>query len=293
LPEANPPRVALEISDSGPGVPPQHISRLFDPFFTTKPVGLGTGLGLSIAYGIVHDHGGDIYLMNSARISPGAPSLGGASFVVELPVLSAVEAVVQPCETEEAASVEPPREAEPVRVEKKHSASRVRARRGSILVVEDEPTVAQLVADVLKDEGYDVDVVLDSREGLARVARFGYDLIICDLRMPRIDGRAFYRSLVRSGHPAQLRLLFITGDTLSPRTLEFLDRTGLPCLAKPFLVEELKSIVAHTLDLLRKPRNGSAPKRRVTDFEDPAAMAPHSGEVPPSLDRRAEELRKQ
>jgi CheY-like chemotaxis protein len=68
--------------------------------------------------------------------------------------------------------------------------------------------------------------VLDSREGLARVARFGYDLIICDLRMPRIDGRAFYRSLVRSGHPAQLRMLFVTGDTLSFRTQEFLEKTG-------------------------------------------------------------------
>ncbi len=298
LSDAQPPRVGLEISDSGPGVAPQHVSRLFDPFFTTKPIGLGTGLGLSIAYGIVHDHGGDIYLVDSAKVSPGAPSLGGATFVVELPVLSVVEgATAHPNEsgdpTAHEAGVAPPREPEAGLAEKSSPAGATHPRRESVLVVEDEPTVAQLIADVLKDDGYRVDVVLDSREGLLRVARFGYDLIICDLRMPRIDGRAFYRSLVRSGHPAQLRMLFVTGDKLSPRTLDFLDRTGLPCLAKPFLVEELKSIVAGTLDSLRTPHEEPHPKRRATDFDDADEIAPHPDAIPSSPGRRVEEARKQ
>lgn len=292
LPSAQPPRVALEISDSGPGVPPQHVSRLFDPFFTTKPIGLGTGLGLSIAYGIVHDHGGDIYLLDSANAAPGAAALGGATFVVELPELISFEvpAVLSPLQEDLAVSA-PPDENDfhPPREDSAVATSAARIAR--ILVVEDEPTVAQLIADVLSEEGQQVEVVLDSREGLARVARFEYDLIICDLRMPRIDGRGFYRALVRSGHPAQMRILFVTGDTLAPRTQDFLDRTGLPCLAKPFLVEELKSMVARTLSLLRTQRKPVFRKHQTTDLNPSAEMAPPMDASPSPSARRAEEVR--
>lgn len=107
-------------------------------------------------------------------------------------------------------------------------------------MVEDEPTVAQLISDVLCEEGHEVEAVLDSQEGLTRLARSRYDLIICDLRMPRLDGPAFYDALVRTRSPARDRILFITGDTLGPHTVEFLKSRQLPFLAKPFLVEELK-----------------------------------------------------
>jgi CheY-like chemotaxis protein len=106
--------------------------------------------------------------------------------------------------------------------------------------VEDEPTVAQLISDVLCEEGHRVEAVVDSQEGLTRLARARYDLIICDLRMPRLDGPAFYDVLVRTQSPARDRILFITGDTLGPHTVEFLKSRQLPFLAKPFLVEELK-----------------------------------------------------
>jgi DNA-binding response OmpR family regulator len=115
-------------------------------------------------------------------------------------------------------------------------------------VVEDEPTVAQLIADVLGEEGHVVDMVLDSREGLGMARARHYDLVICDLRMPHIDGRAFYRQLAQEESPLQQRLMFVTGDTLAPRTVDFLRRCGLPYLAKPFLVEELKEIVGRSLE---------------------------------------------
>jgi len=295
---APPPRVALEVSDSGPGVPPPIASRLFDPFFTTKPAGLGTGLGLSIAYGIVQDHGGDIYLLDSGHSSAGAASLGGATFVVELPVFTSCEvpAVLVPLQ-EEAAAAELADARAAASVREDFSAAAARPPGASILVVEDEPTVAQLIADVLEEDGHRVDVVLDSREGLARAGRIDYDLIICDLRMPRLDGRAFYRSLVRSGHPAQVRILFVTGDTLSPRTLDFLSKTGLPCLAKPFLVEELKSIVDRALDAMLVPKKhfSGNPGSRPDAFhrDDPfAAMGPNPDGVPSPFGRRAEEVLK-
>jgi signal transduction histidine kinase/FixJ family two-component response regulator len=223
-------RLVLEISDDGPGILPEVASRVFEPFFTTKPPGVGTGLGLSIVYGIVQEHGGDIYLESEVG--------RGSTFVVELPLVDVSAA--QPS----------PRQAEPMQ-------PAVRGRR--ILAVEDEPTVGQLIADVLSEEGHHVDVVLDSQEALNRVARTGYDLVICDLRMPRLDGQAFHRALVASGSPLQDFLILITGDTLAPRTLEFLEKSGLPYLAKPFLVEELKIAVARLLEGEhpdpRRPRN--------------------------------------
>lgn len=217
--------IVLEVSDDGPGIPPAIASRIFDPFFTTKAAGLGTGLGLSIVYGIVHQHGGEITFENK----PG----GGAKFTVELPVVRVPAAD----------------SARPVpRV--LNSADASAARR--FLVVEDEPTVAQLIVDVLREEGHRVDAVLDSQEGLTRLSRGEYDLVICDLRMPRLDGPAFYDALVRAGSPMRDKIIFITGDTLAPRTLKFLESKNLPYLAKPFLVEELKLAVHGLLSGSRK-----------------------------------------
>ena len=82
--------------------------------------------------------------------------------------------------------------------------------RGRILVVEDEPTVAGLITDVLSEEGYAIDTVLDSREALELTRTQTYDLVICDLRMPHLDGRGFYGELVRQDSPLTSRLLFVT-----------------------------------------------------------------------------------
>ena len=119
-------------------------------------------------------------------------------------------------------------------------------------MVEDESTVAQLIVDVLREEGHSIEAVLDSQEGLTRLSRAHYDLVICDLRMPRLDGPAFYDALVSAGSPIQHKILFVTGDTLAPSTLEFLEPRGLPYLVKPFLVEELKLAVNGLLTANRK-----------------------------------------
>ncbi|MGH9713952.1 MAG: ATP-binding protein [Candidatus Acidiferrales bacterium] len=217
-------RISLEVSDDGPGIPPEIASRIFDPFFTTKPSGVGTGLGLSIVYGIVQQHDGEI----TFESQPGY----GAKFVVELPLVAI------------------PEEQRYTRVfAPAGQASAVPTSR--ILVVEDENTVAQLIVDVLREEGHEVEATLDSQEGLTRLSRAHYDLVICDLRMPRLDGPAFYEALVAAGSSAQNRIIFITGDTLAPRTLEFLEPRGLPHLAKPFLVEELKLAVNRMLESTR------------------------------------------
>ncbi|MEY4413500.1 MAG: hypothetical protein RIQ53_793, partial [Pseudomonadota bacterium] len=92
----------LRCSDNGPGIPPEHLSRVFDPFFTTKPVGKGTGLGLSISYGIVERHGGRL---QAAHAAP-----QGALFTVELPLAAptGVPAGADPSGPIPAASPTPP-----------------------------------------------------------------------------------------------------------------------------------------------------------------------------------------
>jgi two-component system NtrC family sensor kinase len=221
-------RLKLEISDDGPGIPPELTSRVFDPFFTTKPEGTGTGLGLTIVYGIVHDHGGQVALQSE----PGH----GATFTIELPVAGRGAAGASK-RLPAIRSFPSPLGSLPARA----------AAGDRILVVEDEPTVAQLITDVLRGEGHRVEKVLDSREALARAEREEYDLLICDLKMPHLDGQAIYRALVQSGNPLQHRIVIVTGDTLAPHTLEFLERSGLPYIAKPFLIEELKLAVERVL----------------------------------------------
>jgi two-component system NtrC family sensor kinase len=230
-------RVSLEIIDDGPGIPSEISSRVFDPFFSTKPPGVGTGLGLSIVYGIVHQHEGDVYFENRTQ--------GGVRFVVDLPIVAV------------AAS-------DSVKRISADSEPTSGSNKGHFLVVEDEPTVARLIVDVLEDDGHRVEAVLDSQEGLARLSRDRYDAIICDLRMPRLDGQAFYESLVRAGSPLRDRILFITGDTLAPRTRDFLEPRHLPHLDKPFLVEELKIAVNRLLE--KGPERSGPPFNRTEDL---------------------------
>jgi signal transduction histidine kinase/CheY-like chemotaxis protein len=242
-------RVLLEIEDNGPGVPQAIQARIFDPFFTTKPAGVGTGLGLSIVLGVVREHGGQVHVQ-----SP--PQGGGARFQIELPAASErqKEETLSPVSREREISFPESRQfadsAIPAPLE---------ANKGvRVLVVEDEPTVARLIADVLEDEGMRVDVLLDGREALDRAARQTYDLVICDMKMPGLDGQHFYQSLERAGNQLRERFLFVTGDVLGAQTREFLERNRLPHVAKPFRVEELTGKVHAVLHTQARPESAAA-----------------------------------
>ncbi|HXY26241.1 MAG TPA: response regulator [Candidatus Acidoferrum sp.] len=138
------------------------------------------------------------------------------------------------------------------------------SRKGArVLVVEDEPTVARLIADVLEDEGMHVTVLLDGREALECAKRESYDLVICDMKMPGLDGQHFYKSLERDGNPLRERFLFVTGDIIGMQTREFLERHQLPHVAKPFRIEELTEKVRAVLQQpnLHEPSAAEASKK--------------------------------
>ena len=121
------------------------------------------------------------------------------------------------------------------------------ARRGHILVIDDEPLVAALMADILELEGYEVDTAKNGREGVEKIAARSYDVILSDLRMPELDGVGLYRELEQQ-HPHLLpRLAFVSGTTEPPEYASFLERTGATVLGKPFGVTDVHRLVQRIL----------------------------------------------
>ncbi len=109
-----------------------------------------------------------------------------------------------------------------------------------MLVVEDEAALGAAVAEALLDAGFVVARASDGMEALERVrASSPYDLIVCDLKMPRLDGTAFYRELEATKPEMARRILFVTGDVAGTEAERFLEETGCRWLAKPFRLKDL------------------------------------------------------
>ena len=213
--------VRISVADDGPGIPPDIQRRIFDPFFTTKDADQGTGLGLTICYSIIDEHGG--------RIWPEAAASGGTVFHIELPAGVAEE---RPAGSGEAAMPGA-------------SPGAVMGRR--VLVVDDEESIRALLQEILRLDRHLVSVASTGREAADRVAREHFDVIITDMKMPGMDGASFYRE-VRASNPALAkRIIFITGDTVSPDTRAFLQRVSNPVLSKPFKIGPLREAIESVL----------------------------------------------
>ena len=214
-------QAVITVEDDGPGIPPELLSRVFDPFYTTKPEGEGTGLGLSVSAGIVADHHGRI----AAAERPG----GGARFTVELPLL---EGSQRP-PTEELARPTP--------------APLDGASRGRILLVDDEPDIRRSISRFLTRTGWQVDLADSGDEGLRLLGEGDYAVVLCDLRMPGMSGHEFYRRLQATASPAVERLIFMTGDVLSPEASRFLQEAARPVLSKPFTLRDLTEVLGQVV----------------------------------------------
>jgi signal transduction histidine kinase len=205
--------VAVSVADDGPGIPDELLPRVFEPFFTTKTEGEGTGLGLSICQGIIKEHGGRITLESSVGV--------GATFTVEL-----------------LSGSRPQRPSQPVKAAATSGTLRV-------LVVDDEPHILHYMRATLESWGHTVEVASDGTEAVERALVTPFDVIICDLRMPRLGGREMYNNLERQYPDIARKVIFATGDTVRGDTLQFLELLGRPFLHKPFTLAELRTVLGN------------------------------------------------
>jgi PAS domain S-box-containing protein len=210
--------VAVEVHDDGPGVPPTVARRIFEPFFSTKEVGEGTGLGLSIALGIAEAHGGTLVLADASQ---------GARFRLTLPTAAAPAAVA----IRRTSST-------PVR-------SAISGQRA--LVADDEKGVRMLLQRMLTQRGFAVDVAVDGEMASTLVQQSQYDVILCDVKMPRVNGLALYERIRRQQPDILDRFIFVSGDILNPQLRGLSDSSQILLLSKPFDGSTLDKVLAEVI----------------------------------------------
>ena len=268
--------IVLEVNDDGPGVPEDVRTKIFDPFFTTKEVGKGTGLGLTVAYAIVEEHGGRMWLVSEPgagasfyvelpvagrklkALGPGElAGVGAADGAV--PHLAAMEepgrrnrtgtgggpsAPLTPASASAiaggggAASGPKPAPRKQI-VALPQVAGAPSLDSPAVLLVEDETALASAMAESFGDAGFLVDRAGDGEEAMARLDGGHYDVIISDLKMPRMDGIQLFHA-VREHYPQMAQhMMFVTGDVIGTDAERFLADSGCRWLAKPFRLGEL------------------------------------------------------
>ncbi|PTL84862.1 PAS domain S-box protein [Vitiosangium sp. GDMCC 1.1324] len=206
-------RVVVEVQDTGSGIPAEALGRIFDPFYTTKPVGVGTGLGLSICHGIITSLGGDI----SVESEPGR----GTTMRV---VLRAAE--------------------EGFRLEKPAPAPVVApsARRGRVLIVDDEPAVGKALRRILRE--HDVELATSGRQALEKLsADTRFHAVLCDVMMPDLGGKDLYEAVQQGGSGLEQRFVFVSGGAFTQGARDFLARVPNPTLEKPFDETAVRRVV--------------------------------------------------
>ncbi|MGD0993426.1 MAG: PAS domain S-box protein [Gemmatimonadales bacterium] len=210
--------VMLAVSDTGTGMDAETQSHIFEPFFTTKEQGTGTGLGLATVYGIVKQSGGHVWVYSE----PGR----GATFKIYLP------RVDEPVEAQDAQQVAPP----------------VAGGRETVLVAEDDPSVREIVAEVLTQKGYRVLRAPDGQTALemARAQPGEIQLLVTDIVMPGMTGRELAEVLV--AERAGVRVLYMSGYTDDAVVRHGVLAEGLPYLQKPFSPRALALKVREVLD---------------------------------------------
>jgi PAS domain S-box-containing protein len=207
--------VIVAVEDTGCGMEPEVQSRLFEPFFTTKALGQGTGLGLSICHGIVERFGGRIDVESVAGT--------GSNFRVRLKATTADSAYARREGPESVASP---------------------ARRGRLLIVDDNERVGQILASLLRAD-HDVEVSVEPRAIAQRlVSGERFDVILCDLMMPGMTGMDLHATVAKHVPEQAERFVFVTGGAFTPAAADFVGRVSNTVLEKPYDLRALNAAVA-------------------------------------------------
>lgn len=240
----------FEVTDNGPGIPPEVVGRIFDSFFTTKPRGVGTGLGLPIAHGIVRSLDGEITVETGVG--------RGTTFRVRLPSLpSQARAQAVPVPVANVAS--PP------------------SRRRRILAVDDEPLLLKAYRRMLAD-AHEVITALGGRDALLVLQKEpSFDVILCDLQMPEMSGMELYAK-IKARYPEMAdRFVFATGGAFSSEAKRFLDQ-GISCIGKPFRIDELTAAIEAKLAERAAVARANVPEETPAEGSEEIAAAESSAE---------------
>ena len=208
--------VSVSLTDTGTGMDEKTLERIFDPFFTTKKPERGTGLGLASAYGIIKNHGGYI----TAKSTLGQ----GSTFTIYLPASS-----------NEVISINKPPEELLIGNE-------------TILVVDDENSVASVTKAILENLGYRVFTVGSGQEAVSiyMEKRQEIDLIVLDMIMPGMSGEKTYEVLSEMNH--EVKVVLASGYTLDDQTRCLLERGCKGFIQKPFRIHEISRKIREVLD---------------------------------------------
>ncbi len=210
----------LWVKDNGHGMPEAVVEKIFEPFFSTKGSNTNTGLGLSVSYGIVKEHGGEI-LVDS--------QLGaGTQMTLRLPLVEPPPGTRTIMDLD---AIDPPR------VENK-----------TALVVDDEPHIAELVAELLEMIGFEVEACTSGPAALERLLDKDFEIVVCDNRMPEMSGQQLYHA-IRTARPRNVKGFVMTsGDVADPQTKLFATNHEIPLIAKPFTKQELWQAAQQTVE---------------------------------------------
>lgn len=230
--------LVIDVADNGTGIPTDAIDRIFEPFYTTKEVGSGTGLGLSVSFGLISAMGGSITARNTES--------GGAVFTITLPLASSEDTAIPaaPAQADRTRPTLSPPQILPVPsdAEADSDDDEPSALIGHILVVDDEPNAATLIRDHLRAIGYRVTIAHDGAKAYDLFLEDPPDLLITDLRMPRVGGLELMARLHR--HIPDLPVIVMTGhmgqSDLSPEAIE---AEAAAVLRKPIRLADLTALV--------------------------------------------------
>ncbi len=210
----------IRVIDSGPGIPADEVSLLFEKFGQAtagKKLLAGSGLGLVICRHLVEAHNGRIWVETQAG--------PGARFVFQLPRMADA-----PDRSPAASS-------------------------RTVLIVDDEPSVAMVLKDLLARQGHRVEIAPGGRQALSRLEAHPYDVIVSDIRMPELDGPGLYRAVEQWKPELCRRFIFMTGYDLTPEARHLIQARAVPVLTKPFGPDQIDELIRQ---LLRVPTTPSA-----------------------------------
>ena len=233
--------VVVEVRDTGTGIKSEDIKRIYDPFFTTKGIGRGTGLGLSVSYGILQEHGGAIFVDSA----PGQ----GTTFQIALPPDGG-------------------------------AGSGPAVNQESILVIDDEEVMRDVMSTLLAEAGYRVTLASDGAEGLALARKGSFDAAIVDVMLPEVSGLEVLEEIKKSD--PDLVVLMITAYASVETAIQAIKKGAFDYVTKPFKHEEVLHILRNALNQRRLQDENRDLRRALRDqgrFADIVGKSPRMEQV--------------